>query len=133
MANFTNSFLECFVPKNNPNEKKASFVTEDNRASGKLKAKKVIVKNSNSLNMRPLHGMANVKRTKSGYKIQAFAGFSAKTIMKTLKAFNDIEIQYSSALDDNDQIIKSKKPLWKLIKGENGVFALTKEAPVKKA
>lgn len=130
------SFLDAFVPKENTPKKRAvSMVEKDTRGFGKVKAKAVIVKNKNSLNLRAIKSMANVKKVGDGYKIMSFNSSSAynKKLFSTIKAFNDIEIAYSADLEDNPLINTSSKPLWVLEAQGNGVFTLNKAIKPKKA
>ena len=78
------------------------------------------------LNVRPLKGLARVKRINANkYIIKSFSNKENHAmLLKRLKAFNDMEIAYDDELDSDPLIVKSKKELWVVSKNENGELIL---------
>lgn len=92
------------------------------------KAKKPLsfIPERKNLNFQMLNGVASVKKiSATKYKIRMLNDKRNITkITSMIKAFNDIEIEYTDDVITSDLIQKSKKALWSLSKSTDGTFIL---------
>lgn len=78
------------------------------------------------MDFKPVARLLSYKQVKAGcYELRMNPQSENRNkIINILKSFNDCEIEYSEDLEDNELIVKSKKPIWVLSPTDKGVFKL---------
>lgn len=118
------------IDYNTPHRKQAKVSVFEKPSNVKASSNTRVIKPKKSTqpNFKSIKAFAQVhKVSPDSYKIRACGNALTRAmIVKKLKAFSDIEIQYDEDLDNNDLIHSSKKPLWTLSQSDNGVFTLSR-------